>query len=101
MIAGLAIILKQIQAFLQVVQFAFLGLVAVPVSLSPFLELLPIVRGSSMIRDAMTVGTGLFGFSALAGGLFAANSTAYFVLGVFLFKRAERRAMNRGLLGQY
>ena len=101
MIAGLAIILKQIQAFLQIVQFLFLALVTVPVSMSPFLELLPVVRGSSMIHEAMTKGSGLFEFSSLDWGMFAANSVVYFVLGVFLYKLAEQRAMNQGLLGQY
>ncbi len=101
MIAGLAIILKQVQAFLQIIQFAFFGLVAVPVTMSPFLDLLPVVRGSSMIRDAMTKGMGLFEFSGLDWGMFTANSVVYFVLGVFLYKLAEQRAMNQGLLGQY
>ena len=101
MIAGAAIILKQVQALLQIIQFAFFGLVAVPVTLSPLLDLLPIVRGSTMIRNAMTDGIGLFEFALMDWGLFALNSVIYFVLGVFLFKLAEQHAMNKGLLGQY
>jgi ABC-2 type transport system permease protein len=101
MIAGLALVFKQIQAFLQIVQFVFFGLVAVPVGLSPWLELAPIVRGATMIRDAMTAGTGLLEFGGAAWALLALNAAATFALGVLLYHRAERRAMNRGLLGQY
>ena len=69
MVAGLALVFKQIQAFLQIVQFVYFGLVAVPVSLSSLLELAPIVRASSMIRDAMTGGVTLSQFSAADWGL--------------------------------
>ncbi|MCA9840394.1 MAG: ABC transporter permease [Trueperaceae bacterium] len=101
MIAGLALIFKQIQAFLQIAQFIFLAMVAVPVGLSPYLELVPVVRASSMIREAMTSGTSLVAFGASAWLLLVLNALIYFVLGVFVYKRAEARAMNFGLLGQY
>lgn len=100
-VAGLAIILKQIQAFLQIAQFLFLALVAVPVTLTPWLELLPIVRGSTMIRQAMTEGTTLLAFSRADWLLLIANTAIYFTLGVIAYKLAERYAMTRGLLGQY
>ena len=101
MVAGLALVFKQIQAFLQIAQFIFFALVAVPVSLSPWLEALPVVRGASMIRAAMTEGVTLLEFSSLDWTLLVANTVVYFALGVFLYKLAERRAMNKGLLGQY
>ncbi len=101
MVAGLALVFKQIQAFLQIAQFIFFALVAVPVGLSRWLELLPVVRGSTMIRAAMTEGVTLAGFSAAAWALLVANTVVYFALGILLYKLAERRAMNRGLLGQY
>lgn len=100
-IAGLALVFKQIQAFLQIIQFVFFGLVAVPVGLSPWLELAPIVRGATMIRQAMTEGTGLLAFGGSAWALLAINAAVTFALGVLLYRLAERRAMNRGLLGQY
>lgn len=100
-VAGLAIVMKQIQAFLQIAQFIFLALVVVPVTVSPWLELLPVVRGSTMIRQAMTEGTTLFDFMAAEWMLLAANAAAWLVAGVFVYKLAERYAMARGLLGQY
>ena len=101
MVAGLALVFKQIQAFLQIVQFFFFGMVAVPVGLSPWLELVPVVRGSTMIREAMTNGVGLLDFGASAWLLLGANAAVTFALGVVLYRLAERRALDRGLLGQY
>lgn len=101
MVAGLALVFKQIQALLQIAQFIFFALVAVPVTLSPLLEALPVVRGASMIREAMTTGVALGDFGASAWVLLALNTGLYFILGVMFYKLAERRAMDRGLLGQY
>ncbi len=101
MVAGLALVFKQVQALLQIAQFMFFALVAVPVTLSPYLEALPVVRGASMIRQAMTQGVTLTQFSGAAWALLLGNALVYFALGVFLYKLAERRAMARGLLGQY
>jgi ABC-2 type transport system permease protein len=101
MVAGLALIYKQINALLQIAQFAFFALVSVPVTLSPWLEFLPVVRGSSMIREAMTDGRHLLDFSATDWLFLLTNAALYFVVGVFVYKLAERRAMARGLLGKY
>jgi ABC-2 type transport system permease protein len=101
MLAGLALLFKQIHSVLQVAQFVALALVAVPVSLSPWLELLPVVRGSTMIRQAMTQGTTAGGFTAVAWTVLAVNAALYLTAGIAAYRRAERRAMRLGLLGQY
>ncbi|MGL4611225.1 MAG: ABC transporter permease, partial [Trueperaceae bacterium] len=101
MTAGLALVYKQINALLQIVQFLFFGLVAVPIALSPWLEFLPVVRGASMVRDAMTEGKSLLEFAATDWVFLIINAALYFVAGVFVYKLAERRAMARGLLGKY
>ncbi|HEX7005028.1 MAG TPA: ABC transporter permease [Trueperaceae bacterium] len=101
MVAGLALVFKHIQALLQIAQFIFAALVTVPVLLTPWFELLPVVRGASMVREAMAEGTSLTGFAASDWLLLLVNALFYFGLGVFLYKLAERRAMNKGLLGQY
>ena len=101
MVAGLALVFKHIQALLQIAQFIFAALVTVPVFLTPWLELLPVVRGATMVREAMAEGTSWAGFSATDWSLLLVNAAFYFALGVFLYRLAERRAMNRGLLGQY
>lgn len=101
MVAALSLLFKQIQAFLQIAQFIFFALVAVPVGLSSWLELAPVIRGSSMIRRAMIEGITLTQFAASDWLLLAANAVVYLALGVLIYKLAERRAMQRGLLGQY
>lgn len=101
MVAGLSLVFKQVQSFLQIAQFIFFALVSVPLTLVPLLELAPVVKGADMVRKVMIEGTGLTGFSALDWASLALNALVYFGLGVWLYKRAEVRAMNRGLLGQY
>lgn len=100
-VAGLALVFKQIQSLLQVAQFGFMALVAIPVGIHPALELAPVIRGATMIRDALTAGTPLLDFGGLAWALLAVNAAVYLALGVALYRLAERRAMDRGLLGQY
>lgn len=101
MVAGMALIFKQIQAFLQIAQFIFFALVAVPVTLHVGLEFLPVVRASTMIRDAMTLGLTLRDFSQTDWLLLVTGSVVYFLLGIVLYKLAERTAYYKGLLGQY
>jgi ABC-2 type transport system permease protein len=101
MVAGLALIYKQINALLQIAQFAFFALVSVPISLSRWLEFLPVVRGSSMIRSSMTEGTHLLDFATTDWLLLIANALVYFIAGVAIYKLAEIRAMSQGLLGKY
>ena len=100
MVAGLALMFKQIQSFLQIVQFIFLALVAVPPFIG-WLELLPVIKGADMIRRTMIEGTSLLQFSSLDWLSLAVNAAAYFALGVLLYRLAEKRAMRLGLLGQY
>ena len=101
MVAGLSLIYKQVDSLLQIAQFVFLALVAVPLSALPLLELAPVVKGADMVRGVMVEGRSLTGFSGLDWLSLAVNAAVYFLLGLFLYKRAERRALNRGLLGQY
>lgn len=101
MVAGLALVFKQVQAFLQIAQFIFFALVAVPLSASPLLAFAPVVKGADMVRSVMVEGVNLTGFSAFDWLSLLLNAGVYFALGVFLYTRAEVRAMNRGLLSQY
>lgn len=57
----------------QIGQFVFLGLVATPIALSPFLEIAPFVRGASLIRDTMIQGATLGDFSLLAWALLSST----------------------------
>lgn len=55
-IAGMTMVLKQINAFLQILQFILMGLVFVPLSVAPFLAFFPIVKGVDLVRGIMIDG---------------------------------------------
>lgn len=100
-IAGISIIIKQIQAFLQILQFILMALAFVPLSLSPFLQLLPFVKGIDMVRAVMIHGVSLAEFAATDFLILIANSLVYFLLGLFVFNYCEKIAMEKGVLAHY
>lgn len=101
MIAGLAIIVKQIQAFLQIFQFVLMGLVFVPLTVAPFLAFAPFVKGVNMVRTVMIEDLTLTELPVSDYGVLVLNSLVYLILGLLVFNRCEKIAMKKGLLGQY
>ncbi|WHY18098.1 ABC transporter permease [Paenibacillus sp. G2S3] len=101
MIAGLAIIVKQIQAFLQIFQFVLMGLVFVPITVAPFLAFAPFVKGVNMVRTVMLENLTLSDLPLSDYGVLILNSLVYLILGLVVFDRCEKIAMKKGLLGQY
>ncbi|TCT19666.1 ABC-2 type transport system permease protein [Melghiribacillus thermohalophilus] len=100
-IAGLAIIVKQIQAFLQIMQFILMALTFIPLSVAPFLAYAPFVKGIDMIRQIMIHNMTLADFTWLDYALLIASAAFYFAIGIFTYLRCEKIAMEKGLLGQY
>lgn len=101
MIAGMSIVLKQVQSFLQILQFIIAGLTFVPLSAAPMLAYFPFVKGVDMIRDVMIHDMtwrqlGLESFIILGF-----NAVFYFVIGLCVFFVCERTAMRKGLLAHY
>ncbi|ETT59662.1 ABC transporter [Paenibacillus odorifer] len=101
MIAGLAIIVKQIQAFLQIFQFVLMGLVFVPLTVAPFLAFAPFVKGVNMVRTVMLENLTLTQLPLSDYGVLFLNSLVYLILGLVVFDRCEKIAIKKGLLGQY
>ncbi len=101
MIAGLAVIVKQIQAFLQIFQFILMGLVFVPLSMVPYLVFAPFVKGVNMVREVMIENLTLSDIAWMDYGILLLNSVVYLILGLLVFLWCERIAMKKGLLGQY
>ncbi|GAA0322211.1 hypothetical protein GCM10008967_10870 [Bacillus carboniphilus] len=101
MIAGMAIIVKQVNAFLQILQFVFMGLTFVPISVAPWLEFAPFVKGVDMIRKMMIEGYTLGSFSSLDYASLIGNSAVYLLLGLVVFFKCEKTAMEKGVLGQH
>ncbi len=101
MVAGLALVFKQISALLQILQFVFLGFAFVPLAMLPWLELAPVVKGVDMVRHALVDGATLAAFGPRDWVSLLLNAAVYLLLGLLAFTVAERRATARGLLGQY
>jgi ABC-2 type transport system permease protein len=101
MIAGLAIIFKQIQSLLNIIQFIFMGLTFVPLSMAPYLAFAPFVKGVDMVRTVMIEGLSLTQIPWTDFVVLALNALVYFTLGVWIFLRCERYSMRKGLLGHY
>ncbi|MEN2767879.1 ABC transporter permease [Ornithinibacillus xuwenensis] len=100
-IAGFTMILKQIQAFLQILQFILAGLTFVPLSVAPFLAFFPFVKGIDMVREVMINGVTLSEFTMGDIAILLFNAVFYFAIGLLVFLRCERFAMKKGLLAHY
>jgi ABC-2 type transport system permease protein len=100
-VAGLAIVYKQVGAILQMTQFVFLGFAFVPLAVAPALELAPVVKGIDMVRTVMIDAAGFGAFGVRDWGSLLLNAAVWFALGLLAYRAAERRAVARGLLGQY
>lgn len=98
---GLALVFKQIQAALGILQFAFVGLIAAPVEQFPAVRYLPLSWGSELIRHSMVDGVSITAMPVRDVALLIANGLAYFGLGLLVFKLFERQARKQGLLGHY
>jgi ABC-2 type transport system permease protein len=101
MIAGMSIIFKQINAFLQIAQFIFMALTFVPISVAPYLAYAPFVKGVDLVRQIMMNGLTLSGIPLMDYVILIGNAIVYLLLGLFLFSRCEKYAMSKGLLGHY
>lgn len=101
MIAGASVIFKQIQAFMQILQFILAALAFVPLSVAPILILAPFVKGVDMIRHVMIQGYSWTDFTAMDYTALIVNSVVYLFIGIFFYLKCEKIAMSRGLLGNH
>ena len=100
-IAGMTLVLKQIGALLQILQFILAGLVFIPLSVAPFLAFLPVVKGVDLVRAVMIDGLSILSFSPFDFFVLIFNAVFYFLLGLFFFLYCERVAMKKGLFAHY
>ncbi|MGM8216344.1 ABC transporter permease [Bacillaceae bacterium W0354] len=101
MIAGLCVIFKQIQSFLQILQFILMGLTFVPLSVAPVLAFGPFVKGVDMVRHVMIQNYGWSDFAWTDYTILIANSLVYLIAGIIIYLKCEKIAMEKGLLNQY
>lgn len=101
--AALTLLYKRIQQLLGLVQFALFFLLTFPsemwiTSLQKLRMILPMTLGSDIMRDLMARHQSL-DFSSFIMALM--NSTAYFIVGLLVFRWAERQAKRNAILSGY
>ncbi|WP_252504405.1 ABC transporter permease [Sporosarcina sp. Marseille-Q4943] len=101
MIAGISIIVKQVGAFLQILQFILAALTFVTLNVAPFFAFLPFVKGVDLVRQVMIHGYTLSQFTVVDFLILGFNAIVYLALGLLFFIYCERIAMKKGLLAHY
>lgn len=99
-LGGLALVFKRIQAFFQIVQFAFIGCLVIPWRI-PWARFLPLSMGNGLIYRVMAEGKHLWELPAADVLTALAVGAAYLAVGLAIFSACERAAKARGLLGHY
>jgi len=102
MLGGVQLIFKKIDAFMQLVQFALVALVALPVN-GAFIwaRFLPGTLAANLMRDVMVKEAGIMQIPVLSLLSTAVIGIGYFLLGLYVFKQCERNAMKDGSLAHY
>jgi ABC-2 type transport system permease protein len=100
-LGGLALVFKRIENVFQIVQFAFVGLVAAPVDSVPALKLLPLALGADLLRDGMGAGVPLWDLPTTDLALLVGTAAGYLLVGYVLFGLLSRKARADGKLGKY
>jgi len=98
---GLGLIFKKIQAFFQILQFIFVGFIAIPVSKAPLLKLLPFSLGTNLIARNMIDRLPIYRMAFYDILILIVVALFYLVIGFLFFKLCEKVARDRGLLGHY
>lgn len=99
--AGLGLIFKKIQAFFQILQFIFVGFIALPVNKYPGFKLLPFTLGAKLIGKNMIDKVSIFQMNWVDLVILFSVAFFYFVVGFIIFKFCEKIAKDKGLLGHY
>lgn len=100
MLGGLALIFKRVEASFQIVQWLFVGLIAMSGAGRSWLLLsLPLVLGSRVARQSLINAVPLW--RQPEAPWLAAVTLLWLLLGMLVYRQLERVAVNRGRLGQY
>ena len=98
---GLGVLYKRIGNVVNLLQFAFIGLISAPVFDLWWARYLPLVQGSALLQRAMRAGVKLWEFEPAALAILVGTAVVYLWLGYLAFGLATRRARRLGVLGDY
>ena len=99
--AGLAVLYKRIESFIQLMNIGFIGLIAAPVGDFPWLKVLPLAQGSYLLRQNMEQNRTLWELPPVELFVLLLTGVVYLGLGYAVFRWSQHRARRDGLLGQY
>lgn len=100
--AGLSLLYKRIENVSQLMQFAFIGLIATPAADGrASLAALPLSQGSALLQAAMTENVRLWEFPVADLAVLVGVGVGYLVVGYVVFHVFVRRARRLGVLGHY
>lgn len=100
-VGGLALLFKQIQSSLQILQFVFVLLISPIVDYVPFIKILPLAWGTRLVGRVMIDGISLAQIPVQDLLILIASSIFYFLVGYLIFRFCENKARDYGLLGHY
>lgn len=98
---GLAIRFKRVENAFQLVQFAFVGLIAAPVHQYPLLKWLPLAQGSQLLQRTMRDGIALWNLPLDELGVLVVTAVGYLAVGYAIFGYCQRWARREGVMGHY
>jgi ABC-2 type transport system permease protein len=100
-LAGITIVLKQVDYILQLFQFVIMAMTFVPLTVLPILKYAPFIFGLQLIRDIAIKNLSIFDLSFSDILFLIVNSGVYFIIGITIFKKCEKLAKLKGLFGHY
>ncbi|WP_137288152.1 ABC transporter permease [Natronorubrum halophilum] len=98
---GLGVLYKRIDSVVNLLGFAFVGLISAPAFDLWWTAALPLVQGSALLQLTMTEGVRLWEFDPVAFAVLVATAVGYLGLGYAVFGLTTKRARTLGVLGDY
>lgn len=98
---GAALRFKRVEQVFNLIQFAFIALIAAPVSEYPSLKALPLAQGRYLLRQVMTGGEHFWTIPPGELGILAAVAVGSFFAGYAVFQVMTDRARDAGVMGHY
>ncbi|WP_077706236.1 hypothetical protein [Virgibacillus sp. Bac330] len=100
-IAGITLVFKQVDHILQLFQFVIMAMTFIPITIAPFLKYVPFMFGLQLIRDIGISNVSIIDIPLSDLIFLILNSAIYLMIGLYLFKKCEKNAKQKGLFGHY
>jgi ABC-2 type transport system permease protein len=99
LLGGLALVFKRVTAVANLMQFAFVAVIAAPVHTYTWMRWLPVALASDLLRQATASDHPAGHVGADTWGTLIVVTVAWLVVGLLVFRRMDRLARDRGLIG--